>query len=122
VGFGEGLRKIGLVTEDGPWQFSVDNIREGGYQKMFKTLRTYFDSLMKKTGQFLEILEQAQELIAKGDLQKSFNENRFGDFKRIFGLLFLAWNEITQVFYYSSIISLELWYLQNGYGSLINVG
>jgi hypothetical protein len=100
---------------------SVADISEGGYRKMFEALRVRFGLLSEKTRRFLDILEQAQELIAKGDLQNSFNENRFGDFKRIFGNLFFAWNETMQVFYYSSIISLELWYLQHGFGSLVNV-
>ena len=68
--FKERLEKIGLISGNGSlWQSSVNDISEGGYRKMFGTLRVRFGSLSEKTRRFLEILEQAQELIVKGDLQ-----------------------------------------------------
>jgi len=120
--FKEGLKNIGLMsTDELLWQSSVVDISKGGYQRMFKSLRARFHALSEKTQQFLNVFKQAQELMTKGDLQNSFNENRFGEFKRTFGNLFFAWNETMQVFYYSSIISLELWYLQHKFGSLTDV-
>lgn len=119
--FRNGLEEAGLFPGHiSLWQLSVDNINKGGYRKMFAILKARFDLLLEKTQKFIDVLEQAQELIIKGKLQESFNENKFSDFKKAFGSLFCTWNETLCIFYFSSLISLELWYLQHGFGSLID--
>lgn len=119
--FRKGLEKAGLFPGyTSSWQLSINNINEGGYRKIFATLEARFDLLLEKTRRFINVLECAQELIAEGKLQKSFNENKFSVFKQAFGSLFCTWNETLCIFYFSSLISLELWYLQHGFGSLID--
>jgi len=119
--FKEKLEIGGLFPKNASllWQLAVNSIKEGGYRKMFVVLKGYFTLLLEKTQQFLDILEQAEKLIKKGEFQESFNKNKFSEFKRTFGSLFCTWNEVLCVFYFSSLISLESWYIQHRYSSVI---
>lgn len=117
--FRKNLDEISLLPDASKlWQFSVDNIKDGGYRQMFAVLKANFKLLEERTQRFLDVLRKSHELITKGNLQKSLNENKFGNLKQTFGSLFCAWSNASHLFYFSSLISVELWYIQHKFGSL----
>jgi hypothetical protein len=54
----------------------------------------------------------------KGEVTRTLEENRPGNIKEAFANLYCAWAKFNQDFLASSLLSTELWYAFNGYGSL----
>ncbi len=55
----------------------------------------------------------------KGEVNLVLEENRPGNIKESFACLYTAWAKFQQDFLASSLLSTELWYAFNGYGSLV---
>lgn len=81
-----------------------------------------FELRLKAIAELTEFLSakisRLQPQIDKGELSLVVEQNRQGNFKIEFARLYNEWSEFEQEFLASSMLSTELWYQFNGFGSL----
>jgi len=125
------LQTINL-TEVGDSLTSMRMVDERSWDKMTSIMvsQSFYGNVREFEIQISTILRLTQELFSAvtsvsdfaddGKLNELLEENKPGNFKQQFVRLYANWNEFMDDFLASSLISTEVWYAYNGFGSVID--
>jgi hypothetical protein len=84
-----------------------------------REFETQASALLRLTQDLLSAVSDVTDFADDGKLNEVLEENRTGNFKRQFARLYASWNKFMSDFLASSLISTEIWYAHNGFGSLV---
>ncbi|OGZ33529.1 MAG: hypothetical protein A2Y98_01180 [Candidatus Portnoybacteria bacterium RBG_19FT_COMBO_36_7] len=115
---GESLAGNGLVDSTS-WKIISEKMIKGGFCEVLVLFESLIESLSVKTSSLMTMIATLEGAVKKGEVSRILEENRPGNIKDDFAILFVAWAKFNQLFLASSVLSTELWYAFNGYGSLV---
>lgn len=118
VEFGRKLVEAGLV-EQGSWTKMSSMMKTSTFFANVAEFKTQFHSLLKLTSDLLTAVTQLTDSADDGQLHDVVEENWRGNIKVEFARLYTAWNRLHSDFLASSLVSTEVWYLENGFRSLL---
>lgn len=116
---GERFAAKNLVNGDA-WRRISSIMRSNGFFGVTDYFLRCIQELEKRTTILIESIKYlpGAESAEEGRVSTLLEENKAGDVKEAFADLYTSWMEFDQEFLASSILSTELWYKQNTYGSL----
>jgi hypothetical protein len=114
---GASLAAKGLVDE-GSWKSIARTMAKGGFSEVLLIFEKGIKSLSEKTSSLMVRIGALKEPARRGEVNLVLEENRQGNIREAFADIYTAWTKFNQVFLASSLLSTELWYAFNGYGSL----
>ena len=114
---GAALMDKSMVEYDS-WKTVTRVMKKGGFYEVLLHLERSIETLSEKTSSLITSVRGLQEVTEKGEANLVLEENRPGNIKEAFAALYTAWTKFNQDFLASSLLSTELWYAFNGYGSL----
>lgn len=115
---GEDLGCVGAVDRES-WKLFANTMRHKGFRGALSLLEESNESLINLTAQLRGEAEALLPEAQRGQLSLVLEENRSGNLKLTFAMLFSTWSTYTQEFLASSLISTELWYAYKGFGSVV---
>lgn len=114
---GVDFTKEGMVSE-GAWRKVADSMKKRGFWGVLELFELRLKSLTDLTDSLYDRISHLRPYIESGELSLVVEQNRQGNFKIEFACLYKEWGEFEQEFLASSMLSTELWYQFNGFGSL----
>ncbi len=114
---GEDLGCVGAINRES-WTLFANTMRRKGFRGSLALLEKSNEYLIGLTEQLRGEAEALVSEVQRGQLSVVLEENRPGNIKLAFAVLFNVWSTYTQEFLASSLISTELWYAHKGFGSI----
>ncbi len=115
---GESLAGNGLV-DMASWKMTSEKMLKGGFYGVLALFESSIESLSVKTSSLMTRIVALEGAAQKGEVSRVLEENRLCNIKEDFAVLYVAWTKFNQFFLASSVLSTELWYAFNGFGSLV---
>lgn len=118
------LNQLGLclanqgIVEYEAWKTIAFKMQNGGFESTLTYIEQSIYSLKGKNYDLKKGFERLKDIVKFGDITEILEENLPENIKPQFAKLYTAWTKFNQEFLASSLISTELWYAENGYGSL----
>jgi hypothetical protein len=112
--------KENLHQSSAEWDEAAKTMLTRGFWGMISIFEQRISSLVMMTKELSQRVSNTSAAAAEGTLHLCLEENGEQNFKREFAKLYTAWASFQQLFLASSLISTELWYQFNGFGSLMN--
>lgn len=109
------------MVNSNAWDEVVKNDRSGGFYKNLEMINKNALSLVTHTDKLLEKIEELRLYAKNKSITEILEKNLDGNLKPEFAKLYFAWSQFQELFIASSLLSTEVYYAFNGYGSLINV-
>lgn len=117
---GTQARKESLHQSDAEWEEAVNIMWKQGFWGMTLVFEQKISNLSMMTKELNQRVFATSAAVAEGILHLCLEENGEQNFKREFAKLYTAWASFQQLFLASSLISTELWYQFNGFGSILD--
>lgn len=114
---GANFVKHGMVNSDS-WHEASRIMANGGFRNMTAKFREAIGNLRQLTEQLLREVAQLARAANIGEVNLVLEENRTGNMKPVFAMLYTGWGNFNALFLASSILSTEVWYAFRGHGSL----
>ncbi len=114
---GQHLATQGIV-DDCSWNKMARLMKNSTFFANIKEFELQVHLLLKNTSMLLVSVDQLGDFADDGTMHNILEENRQGNIKIFFAKLYTAWNLFQADFLASSILSTEVWYAHNEYGSL----
>lgn len=114
---GDRLVSAGMVSRHS-WNKMSDIMVSRTFYGNVKEFETQILSILRLTRDLLTAVSSVTDFAEDGRLNLLLEENRPGNFKPQFVKLYLRWNQFMGDFLASSLISTEVWYAHNGFGSI----
>ncbi len=114
---GAQLHRDGLVSDDA-WKHVQTLMKHGGFSEVAEWFEVTLLDLIAASGVLYAKFQNLKPAILQGALSAIVEENRPGNFKIEFAVLYTQWNRFNTTFLASSLLSTELWYATTGKGSL----
>lgn len=102
------------------WQCISAKLRGNGFRTVLSGFGTTIAALTKCTATLKDQIAALAPTASRGEIGRVLEENREGNIKVAFAKLYTAWSQFNAIFLASSLLSTELWYAFNGFGSLTN--
>lgn len=107
------------MVNGGEWNTIVAHMQSaGGFYSVLEWFGCCFANIYTITEQLIDEVEALHDVASRGELNLVLEENRPGNIRVTFAKLYTAWAKCNQSFLSSSLLSTELWYAFNGFGSL----
>lgn len=103
------------------WGEVVKNAHSGGFRKNLTMIYNHALLLAKHTDKLTEQVVQLQQQAKDGNVTQVLEENLRGNLKPVFARLYNEWIQFQELFIASSLLSTEVYYAFNNYGSLVDV-
>ena len=116
--FGQVLLEQGLLATLIPWKRATTILRKGGYYAMMKVFSEEIDALHRHTVALWEGFSELREKSPSPGIQVVLERNLPGNIRPEFAAVYSRWAEFNALYLCSSLISVELSYRDQGYGSL----
>lgn len=100
------------------WRVIAGIMQAGGFYAVLDHFEAHVSELAKLTSALRFQIQRLRQAAVRGELNFILEENRPGNIKKLFARLYTAWSVFKGEFLASSMLSTELWYAFNGYGSL----
>jgi len=117
--FGELVTEEGLHQSNSDWKVVADCMRERGFWGMTDVFKDSIAKLHDLTAQLRTKVECCRNLAKNGTVHIALEENNNMNFKAEFARVYTTWATFQQQFLASSLISTELWYRFNQFGSIL---
>lgn len=114
---GERLASEGKINEQ-KWRQVAEVMREHGFYGMIDIFDQHLAFLSQLTGTLIDQTRLLKPAAAKSDVAVTLEENREGNLRPAFAALYTEWGNFNALFLASSLVSTELWYAWNRFGSL----
>lgn len=108
------------VIDSKSWNEVQTLMERKGFWGMVGYCRTRIQYLHRLTLQLLAAIEELKEAAQFTSVISILEENQPGNIKLEFGRLYTAWHHFNLRFVASSLLSTELWYQHQGFGSLLD--
>ncbi len=115
---GSALTRAGFV-EQSSWHKMISLMKKGTFYANVKEFESQMANLLKLTQHLLSAVCHLADFADDGTLHEILEGNREGNIKASFARLYTAWNQFHGDFLASSLVSTEVWYAENGFGSLL---
>lgn len=115
---GEKLCSKGLVTHNA-WTKIGELTYEQGFYSVLEYFQKQIDDLLQKTEVLIQKVLALESIANTSQINLVLEENTDANIKVEFFQLYTAWCKFNSEFIASSVLSTELWYLNNNYGSLL---
>jgi hypothetical protein len=112
-------KQEGLHRSEQDWNEAAAVMREHGFWGMTSTFKAKIAELGELTKALHARVTACLPLAEGGLLHMALEENGDANFKQEFARLYTEWASFQQLFLASSLISTELWYRFNKFGSLM---
>ena len=106
------------MIDSDSWRVIAGLMQVGGFYAVLDHFETQVSELANLTSALRLQIQRIRQAAVGGELNFILEENRPGNIKRLFAKLYTAWSVFKGEFLASSMLSTELWYAFNGYGSL----
>ncbi len=103
------------------WSQVSKNAREGGFRKNLAFIHESAQALVGYTAELGKKVTGLQKNAEDGVVMQVLEENLHGNLKPEFAKLYCAWSRFQEVFLASALLSTEVYYAFNGYGSLMDI-
>ncbi len=100
------------------WQRISAEYRAKGFRAVLGGFRTTIATLAENTVMLRTQVTALAPIASCGEISRVLEENREGNIKVTFAKLYTAWSQFNEAFLASSLLSTELWYAFNNFGSL----
>jgi len=120
VAIGTALIEANMVNASA-WKEVMENARTGGFYKNLAMIRDNALLLAEHTDKLIEQVSLLQQQAKDGSVTQILEENMEGNFKPSFANLYNTWARFQERFIASSLLSTEVYYAFNGYGSLVDI-
>lgn len=107
----------GMVDRDA-WSTVSTVIQDGGFYSMIPHFRSAINDLKRLTQQLRQEALQLCSAVQAGQMNCVLEENRAGNIKTTFAMLYSGWNRFNALFLASSLLSTEVWYAFRKHGML----
>lgn len=107
-----------LVTSDS-WIKVAETMKKEGFYEILFSFETTIEELKTKTSVLSEQILNLSDSATEGEIHKVLEENRSGNIKVAFATLYNCWTRFNHDFLASSLLSTELWYVFQGFDSLV---
>lgn len=118
---GSRLAAAGVVNQES-WDKVSNLMKTGGFISVLESFDERVHALLSATSDLRRQISACGKIAEHGDLGGVLEENREGNFKRAFAVLYTSWLSFSADFLASSMLSTELWYADNGFGNLLEAG
>lgn len=116
---GASLVDAGMV-EESAWKTVSKNALSGGFYKNLAVFQEQSTTLGRYTDRLIEKMKNLREPARNGSVTDILEKNLDGNLKPEFAKLYNAWGQFQSFFLASSMLSTEVYYAFNRYGSLTN--
>lgn len=116
---GASLIDAGMVDKSA-WKTVSQNALGGGFYKNLAMFQEQSVALGEYTDRLIEKMKNLREPAKKGSVTDILEKNLDGNLKPEFAKLYNAWRQFQSFFLASSMLSTEVYYAFNRYGSLTN--
>lgn len=103
------------------WSEVSRNARAGGFHENIALIHNCARTLTEYTAKLDKKVTELQKNANEGAVTQILEENLQGNLKPEFAKLYCAWNRFQEIFLASSLLSTEVYYAFNGFGSLVDV-
>ncbi len=103
------------------WSVVAQNAKSGGFYKNLSMLKNHAYCLVTYTNKLGQRVRDLQPGAEKGMVTRVLEENLNGNLKSEFACLYQAWTQFQELFLASSLLSTEVYYAFNSYGSLVGI-
>lgn len=117
---GSALIGAGMVHANA-WDEVVKNALSGGFRKNLAMIHSHALLLAEHTDKLAEQVIALQQQARDGNVTRVLEENLHGNLKPVFAKLYSAWVRFQELFLASALLSTEVYYAFNNYGSLVDV-
>lgn len=117
---GRALVDDGVLDNDMGWSVIQELTKEGGFAAVLDHFEDSALALSEELGELCSAVNASRPAAASGDISSILEENRNGNFRSRFAAAYSTWNAFMERFLASSMLSTELWYRFNRYGSLVS--
>jgi hypothetical protein len=114
---GNNLIQMGMVNGS-HWTHISDLMGKGGFRSVLSFFEQCLNDLLSKTRTLITCIEEIKTSMEAGLTNVIMEENREGNIKIAFAVLYQKWNEFEQHFMASSMLSTELWYRYKNHSSI----
>jgi hypothetical protein len=118
--FGQQAKSEDLHTSKDDWMVAEETMRKHGFWGMAEVFEKQIKHLVSLTGDLAVRVQECSDSNNASGMHVELEENGKFNFKPEFAKLYTAWSSFQQLFLASSLISTELWYRFNGFGSLLS--
>ena len=115
---GRRLRADGMVEEDA-WEVISEKMKAVGFYGVLDFFHDHASGLLHLTNLLARGIRNLRASVEEGSVSSVLEENRSGNVKREFARLYASWKRFDCLFLASSVLSTELWYAFNQFGSLV---
>lgn len=119
VSLGKSLAESGCISQD-HWKNIAKTMLQGGFYKALDAIDRGIARLITETDELIANVKSLKLAADNGNVAKTLEENANGNIRPSFAKLFTSWTDFHNMFLASSLLSTELWYAWNGYGSLVD--
>lgn len=112
---GRSLNESGRVDATA-WSEAATIMNKQGFYGMLDTFDAQIKELKRRTSDLIDLITAIDS--SSGEVHRILEENRHGNIRPTFAEVYTAWGTFNALFLASSLISTELWYSFNNYGSL----
>lgn len=117
-----GMALIGAgMVDSTAWDEVVKNARSGGFYANLTMIHERALLLTEHTNKLIEQVVGLRAHAENGNVTSILEENLEGNLKPEFAKLYHAWTRFQELFIASSLLSTEVYYAFNGYGSLVDI-
>ncbi|MEI8339614.1 MAG: hypothetical protein WCF94_03030 [bacterium] len=114
---GNNLVQMGMVSES-HWTHVSGVMEKGGFRSVLTFFEQGLNDLLSKTRILITSIEEIKTQMESGLTNVIMEENREGNIKIAFAVLYQTWNNFEQHFMASSMLSTELWYRHKNHSSI----
>jgi hypothetical protein len=106
------------IVDKAAWDKVAAIMKSRGFWGILALFKSRLGNLASSTDFLVEKISKLENVVAAGQLSLTVEQNRSGNFKTEFARLYNAWSIFDSEFLASSMLSTELWYRFNSFGSL----
>jgi hypothetical protein len=115
---GKAFARSGMVSTES-WAKVVQNVQTHGFRKNLASIREQAALIAECTDALTQKIYNLREAASQGSVTKVLEENLDGNLKVEFAQLYQAWIKFQGFSLASSLLSSEIHYASEGYGSLL---
>lgn len=109
------------VVHQHSWNRAVNVMKSKGFYSILNEFDDTINQLIAGLLALIERISKVTDVSINGEIGVMLEQNKKGNFKKQFAKLFSELSSFEQYFLASSILSTELWYAFNGFGSLTEI-
>ncbi|MEK7606658.1 MAG: hypothetical protein AAB444_00445 [Patescibacteria group bacterium] len=117
---GDALTDEGIIDSKARWQEVQEKMENGGFVAVLNMIERNARDIKHETELLRRVIAACALSASSGKVAMILEENSRGNFRADFAKMYSNWNVFMGRFLASSMLSTELWYRFNRYGSLVS--